>query len=309
MIGAELLADLQPVVARAGEDDRLRAERLGHRHAQQADRAGPRHDHALACDQAAKLGQAVHGRAGGDDQRRLLVGHVVGDRDQRVDVVDLVLAEAAVGGEAVGAMALVDVAVVEAVVVARGIHALAAALALAAAGVNFHRDALADLVFVDAGTLRHHRAHVLMARRPVLVERQAALDQRRRPVGDHVEVGGADRDRIDAHQHLGLLRHRHRLVLQRELAGIAQHPRLHRVGNREVLARLHSGVARTCVPSSVDLRRCRLRPAAFPRLCSPNSAESARAASMTASRMRPRCSSLARSVGVDALMAPTTAPR
>ena len=65
--------------------------------------------------------------------------------DQRIDVVDLVLAEAAVGGEAVGAVALVDVAVVEAVVVAGGVHALAAALALAAAGMDFHGHALADI--------------------------------------------------------------------------------------------------------------------------------------------------------------------
>ncbi len=76
------------------------------------------------------------------------------DRDQGVDIVDLIFAEAAVGGEAVGAVALVDVAVIEAVVVARRVHALAAALALAATGVDLHRDALADLVFIDAGAER-----------------------------------------------------------------------------------------------------------------------------------------------------------
>ena len=69
----------------------------------------------------------------------------------------------------------------------------------------------------------------------------AALDRGRRPVIDDLEVGRADRDRVDAHQHLGLLRHRHRLVLQAELAGIAEHPCLHGVGDRVVLARLHSG--------------------------------------------------------------------
>ena len=130
------------------------AHRLGDRDAEQPDRAGAGDHDALARDQPAELGQAVHGGAGGDDQRRLLVRHVVGDRDQRVDVVDLVFAEAAVGGEAVGAVALVDVAVIEPVVVAGGVHALAAALALAAAGVDLHRDALADLVFVDAGPER-----------------------------------------------------------------------------------------------------------------------------------------------------------
>ena len=217
-----------------------RAHRLGHADAEQADRAGAGDDDALAGDEPAELGQAVHRGAGGDDQRRLLVRHVVGDLDHRVDVVDRVLAEAAVGGEAVGAMALVHVAVVHAVVVARRVHALAAALALAAAGVDLDRDAIADLELVDARPERDDGAHVLVARRPVLVERQAAFDQRRRAVIDHLQIGGADRDRVDAHQHLGLARHRHRLLLEDELAGIAQHPRLLLVGNGEVLRGLHA---------------------------------------------------------------------
>ena len=217
------------------------AERLGDRDAEQADRAGAGDHHALARHQPAELGQAVHRGAGGDDERRLLVRHRVGDRDQRVDVVDLVFAEAAVGGEAVGAVALVDVAVVEAVVVAGGVHALAAALALAAAGVDLHRDALADPVFVDAGTERHDRAHVFVARREVLVERHAALDRGGRAVPDDLQIGGADRDRVDAHQHLGALRHRHRLVRELQLARIAEHPCLHGVGDGHVRAGLHAG--------------------------------------------------------------------
>ena len=73
MIGAELFADRQPVVARAGQHDRRSAERLGDRDREQADRPRPGDDHALAGDQPAELGQAVHRRAGGDDERRLLV--------------------------------------------------------------------------------------------------------------------------------------------------------------------------------------------------------------------------------------------
>jgi tetrahydromethanopterin S-methyltransferase subunit E len=41
---------------------------------------------------------------------------------------------------------------------------------------------------------------------------------------DDFEVGRADRDRVDAHQHFGALRHRHRLLLERELAGITVPP-------------------------------------------------------------------------------------
>ena len=154
---------------------------------------------------------AVHRGAGGDDQRRLLVRHGVGNGDQRVDVVDLIFAEAAVGGEAVGAVALVDLAVIEAVVVARGVHALAAALALAAAGMDFDSDALADRELVDAGSERDDRAHIFVAGREILVERQAALDQRRRAVIDDFKIGGADRHRVDADQNFGALGHRHRL--------------------------------------------------------------------------------------------------
>ena len=77
MIGAEFEADLETIVARAGENDRLRAERLGDGHAQQADRAGAGDDHALAGHQTAEFGEPVHRRAGGHDQRRFLVRHVV----------------------------------------------------------------------------------------------------------------------------------------------------------------------------------------------------------------------------------------
>ncbi len=60
---------------------------------------------------------------------------------------------------------------------ARCVHAFAASLALAAAGVDLDRDALTDLVFVNAGAERHHRAHIFVAGREVLVKRQAAFNQ------------------------------------------------------------------------------------------------------------------------------------
>src|SRR5258705_13897175 len=47
-----------------------------------------------------------------------------------VDVVDGIFGESTISRESVGAMALVDVTVVQAVVEAGGVHALAAALAL-----------------------------------------------------------------------------------------------------------------------------------------------------------------------------------
>src|SRR3569833_1361276 len=121
VIRTQLLADLKAIVARAGENDRLCAERLGNRDAQQADRARTRDDNALASNEAAKFGQAIHRGACRYDQRRLYIRHRVGDTHERIDVVDGVFGEATIGGETIGAMPLVEVAVVQAVVVARGV--------------------------------------------------------------------------------------------------------------------------------------------------------------------------------------------
>src|SRR5262249_36361402 len=173
--------------------------------------------------------------------RRLLVRPRMGDGEERVDVVDLVFAEAAVGGEPVGAVALVHLAVVEPVIVTGGVHALAAAFALAATGVDLDGHALPDPVFVDAGSERDHRAHIFVPGSEVLVVRHAAEDRGGGPVIDDLEIGGADRDRVDAKEDLGLLRHRHRLVLQQQLSWIAEHPRLHALRDRIVLVGLHSG--------------------------------------------------------------------
>jgi hypothetical protein len=84
-------------------------------------------------------------------------------------------------------------------------------------------------------------SHVFMARGEVLVEGQAALNRGGRAVVDDLEIGRADRDSVDAHQHLGLGGHRHLLVDELELARIADDPSLHGLGNRKVLARLDAG--------------------------------------------------------------------
>jgi hypothetical protein len=56
----------------------------------------------------------MHRSAGGDDQRRLRIAHGVGHPRQRVDVVDGVFGKAAIGGEAVGAMAFPGLPVIQA---------------------------------------------------------------------------------------------------------------------------------------------------------------------------------------------------
>src|SRR5262249_58412243 len=105
--------DLERVAARAGEDARMRAERLRDGNAEQPDRARAGDHDALAGDKPAELGEPVHGGAGGDHQRRFLVRHRVGNGNQGVDVVDLIFPEAPVGGETVGAVALFSVYGVE----------------------------------------------------------------------------------------------------------------------------------------------------------------------------------------------------
>ena len=131
--------------------------------------------------------QPIHCRAGRHHQRCFLVRHAIGNSDECVDVVDLVL-EAAVCSEAVGAVALVDIAVILSIIQAR-LHALSAAFALATAGMDFHADALTDRAFVDAGAERDDRAHIFVARREVLVERLATKDQGRRAVFDDYSDG------------------------------------------------------------------------------------------------------------------------
>src|SRR6185437_7586979 len=95
----------------------------------------------------------------------------------------------------------------------------------------------------DPGPERRDRAHIFVAGREILVERHAAQDRGRRAVIDDLQIGGADCHRIDAHQHLGALGHRHRLFRKLEFAGVAQHPGPHRVGDRYILARLYAGAA------------------------------------------------------------------
>ena len=209
-------------------DHRLRAQRLGDRHAEQPDRPRSGHDDAFACDKAAEFRQPIHRRTGGDDQGRLLVRHLVGDADQRVDAVDGVFRKAAVSRKAVGAMSLVDIAVIQTVVVTGGIHSLAAALALSASRMDFDGDAFADLVFVDAGPERRDGPHIFVARREILVVGQTALDHRRRTVmmisRSVAQIATASmRTRTSAR-----LGHRHGFRRQHQLTGIAQHPGAHR---------------------------------------------------------------------------------
>src|SRR5207244_13182968 len=84
--------------------------------------------------------------------------HAFRDAVERVDVIDRVLGQPAVGGEAVGAMPALDVAVVQ----AGGVHAADAVLAAAAAHVGLDHDPIADLELVHGATDGDHLAGVLV---------------------------------------------------------------------------------------------------------------------------------------------------
>jgi hypothetical protein len=142
---------------------------------------------------------------------------------QGVDAVDRVFGEAAVGAETIRAMSFRAIAVIQ----ARGVHALTAALAAATAGVNLDGDALTELKFVDGRAELHDGAHVFMSGCEAAIERQPAIDHRRHTVTYDLDVGRAYRDRVDAHENLGRPRLRDRLLDDRQLLRATQDPGLH----------------------------------------------------------------------------------
>jgi hypothetical protein len=72
-----------------------------------------------------------------------------------------------------------------------------------------------------------------MARRKVLVEGQAALDARRRPAVDDLEVGGADRNGVDPDQNFRAPRHWGGLVAEEEFVRVSQNPGFHSPGDEK----------------------------------------------------------------------------
>ena len=147
MSAPSFLTDLQPVVPRADQDHRRGAQRLGHRHRQQTDGAGADHHDAFARHQPAKFGEPVHRGSGGDDQRRLLVAHLIGNG---IIVLIWLTAYSAKPPLVVNPLARWPFRLV-AVIVARGIHPRPAAFALAAARVDFHCHPLRRSKFVNTG--------------------------------------------------------------------------------------------------------------------------------------------------------------
>ena len=199
MIGPQLGANFQTVVAGPRQNDRLRTQRLGNGDAKQAYWPRPGHHDTFARHQSTKFGQAVHRRTRRYHQSCLGVAHRVAHVNQGVDVVDGVLAKPAIGRKSIRAVAFVHVAIVLAVIVARGVHAGAATLALAATRMDFDGNPIANAVLIDSRSKSNNRAHVFMARGKILIERQATFDRRGRALVDNFEIRSANRDCVNPH--------------------------------------------------------------------------------------------------------------
>ncbi len=234
VVRAQFESQVQPRVACPREDHGLGAEGLPDGDPHQADRAGAGDDEAFPRDQAAQDVQAVHGRAGGDDQRGLCIAHLIGHVNQSVDVVDGVLGKAAVGRESVGPVPFLVVAVVQAVIEAGSVHPLPAPLAAAAAGMDLDGDAITDPVLVHARPELDDGAHIFMARREILVEGGAALDHGGQSLGDDLHVRPADGHGVDPHQNFGWSRFRNGFFRESQLIGIIEDPGLHGLGNGKI---------------------------------------------------------------------------
>src|SRR5882672_9707249 len=159
VVGAELPADLEALVARAAQDHALGAHGLAELHGHEPDGPRPEDEHGLPRHVAAHEVDGPQRRGGRGDHAGLLEGERVRQPVQRVDVVDRVLREAAVAREPLGAMTLGEIAVVQ----AGRVPALDAVLAALAALVHLDGHAIAHAELVHARPEDGHRACVLVA--------------------------------------------------------------------------------------------------------------------------------------------------
>jgi hypothetical protein len=126
--------------------------------------------------------------------------------------------------------------------------------------VDLHRNALAHLVFVHCRTERGNSSHVLMTRGESLVERQCAVDERGRAIGDDIQVGSTNGHGIDANEHFGSIGNRDLLLVEAQLAGLSECPRQHPPRRRSgklqgVLQFFRQGVTHSTTPGKPTTSR------------------------------------------------------
>jgi hypothetical protein len=120
----------------------------------------------------------------------------------------------------------VPVAVFQPVVQAGRVHPVGSACTVRSR-LDLYRDALADFELIHAGPEGRDGTHIFVPRRPVLVERQAALDHCWGAVFHDLEVGRADGDGVDPHQDFRPSGYGNRLLHQFLFVRVAQHPGAH----------------------------------------------------------------------------------
>src|SRR5436309_8959949 len=221
-VGAQALPDREPRLAGAGEDDARGAEGLAELDGDEPDRARALHEDRLARHITAHQVDGPEGRSRRRHHAGLLEGEVLGQPIEGVDVVDGVLGEAAVAGEALRAVALRHVAIVQ----AGRVPALDAVLAALAALVDLHRHAVAHPELVDAGPQGRDSARVLVAHH----ELPGGLALER--AVQHLHVRAADRRDLDLQQRLTQPRLGPGPGLDAHVVGAVEDDRLHGGGLR-----------------------------------------------------------------------------
>src|SRR6266508_3954359 len=224
-VRAQPLADREPRVASARENDARCAKGLAKLDGDEPDGARALDEHRLARDVSTHQVDGPEGRGGCRHHAGLLEAQVFRQPVEGVDVVDRVLGEPAVAGEALRAVALRDVAVVQ----AGGVPALDAVVAAVTALVHLHRHPIAHPELVYAGAQADDGAGVLVA------HHEGAGGLAHEGAVQHLHVGAADRRDLDLQQRLARSRLGSWPGLDVHVVGAVEDHGLHRGGRRHKL--------------------------------------------------------------------------
>lgn len=137
-------------------------------------------------------------------------------------------------------MPFAAIAAIRVTAMARGAHALPAAFALAASGMELDRDAITDLELIDIRPQRHDDSHAFMAWPRVLDGGRPALEHRERTEVDGLKFRCAICDSIEQCLRLGTTGFGRVLVNQLQCAGTPAHPCLPLLRHGQRVGALHA---------------------------------------------------------------------
>jgi hypothetical protein len=158
MIGAEATAHLQTIRARPHQNDLGGSELFAGLDRHQSHGSGAKDGDVVARYIASRGMQAVQARPSGGEQHSILKRQLGWQLVQRADVVQDVLREPAIGGDATGAMSLGRVAIIQ----ARCIPADETVIAPTATVMGFDTNLVADGELIDGLSQGDHRTGPLV---------------------------------------------------------------------------------------------------------------------------------------------------